>query len=187
MQTISRERFQSGASFDEFRQQAQKHQGLWDGIYEHLELPEDVLRRLETLPGRRHVLVLAEDWCSDAASLVPILAKQAAAVPESVELRVLKRDENLDIMDAHLSHGGRSIPIAVVLDEEMRKIGWWGPRPGPAQALFRAKLRDYKAGRLTDKGADVYHPVLKWYREDRGRHTMEEFLIVLERGGQPRS
>ncbi len=187
MQTISRQRFQSGSSFDEFRQQAQKHQGLWDGVYEHTKLPEDVVRRLEALPGRRHVLVLAEDWCGDAASLVPILAKVAAAVPESVDLRLLKRDENLDIMDAHLSHGGRSIPIAIVFDEEMRKLGWWGPRPAPAQAMFREKMRLYDAGRLSDKGADVHRPLLKWYRKDRGRHTMDEFLAILERGGKRRS
>ncbi len=132
-------------------------------------------------------MVLAEDWCGDAASLVPILAKAAAAVPASVDLRLLKRDENLDIMDAHLSHGGRAIPIAIVFDEEMRKLGWWGPRPGPAQAMFRKKMREYNAGRLTDKGAEVYRPLLKWYREDRGRHTIDEFLAILERGGKPRS
>ncbi len=133
------------------------------------------------------MLVLAEDWCGDAASLVPILAKLADAAPAHVELRVFRRDENLDIMDGHLSHGGRSIPIAIVFDEKLRKLGWWGPRPGPAQALFRERIRDYNAGRLTDKGADIYTPLLRWYREDRGRHTIDEFLIVLERGGKLRS
>ncbi len=187
MQTIARERFESGNNFDAFRQEIQKHQGLWNGVYEHLTLPDDVRRRLDRLPGRRHVMVLAEDWCGDAASLVPVLAKLAAAVPDSVDLRVFRRDEHLDIMDAHLSHGGRSIPIAIVFDEHMQKLGWWGPRPGPAQAMFRDKIREYKAGRLTDKGEEVYRPLLKWYRKDRGRHTMDEFLIILERGGDPRS
>ncbi len=187
MQTIARERFESGLDYEQFRQEAQKHQGLWNGVYEHLTLPDDVQRRLENLPGRRHVLVLAEDWCGDAASLVPILARLAAAAPETVDLRVFKRDEHLDIMDAHLSHGGRSIPIAIVYDDRMQKLGWWGPRPAPAQAMFRERIRKFKAGRLTDKGAEIYRPLLKWYREDRGRHTMDEFLIILERGGAPRS
>ncbi len=183
---MGRDRFESGCKFDEFRQQVQKHEGLWNGVYEHLKLPDDVRQRLANLPGRRHVMVLAEDWCGDAASLVPILAKLAAAAPASVDLRVFKRDEHLDIMDAHLSHGGRSIPIAIVFDEHMQKIGWWGPRPAPAQAMFREKIRDYKAGRLTDKSAKVHRPLLRWYRKDRGRHTMDEFLIILERGGKPR-
>jgi hypothetical protein len=130
--------------------------------------------------------VLAEDWCGDAASLVPILAKLAHASPDTVDLRVLSRDENLDIMDQHLSHGGRSIPIAIVYDGQMQKLGWWGPRPGPAQAMFRERIRHFRAGRLKDKSEDVFKPLMKWYRQDRGRHTMDEVLTILERGGDPR-
>jgi len=32
-----------------------------------------------------------------------------------------------------------------------------------------------------------YKPLLKWYREDRGRHTIDESLLVLERGGSAAS
>ncbi len=150
-------------------------------------MPEDALLRLQQLPGLRLVAVLAEDWCGDAASLVPILARLADAAPEKIELRVFKRDENLDIMDRYLSHGGRSIPVAIVFDENMSQLGWWGPRPAPAQALFRKRVRDFKAGRLTDKREQVNKPVLKWYRQDGGRHTIDEFLMVLERGGELRA
>lgn len=187
MQTISRERFDTGQTYDDYRSAAQKHQGLWTGIYNHLDVPEDARLRLADLPSRRHVLVLAEHWCGDAASLVPILAKLADVAPELVELRVFDRDANPDIMDEHLSHGGRSIPVAIVFDENMNKLGWWGPRPGPAQAMFREKIRGFKAGRLKDKKEDVNKPILKWYRQDRGRHTIDEFLTVLERGGKVRS
>lgn len=186
MQTLTLERFDDGFAYEDYRKLAQKHQGLWDGVYDHLEVPEDAVLRAKELPGRRFVAVLAEDWCGDAASLVPILAKLAAAAPEKIELRVFRRDENLDIMDRYLSHGGRSIPVAIVFDEDMHQLGWWGPRPAPAQALFREKLRALRAGRLTDKREEVNKPVLRWYREDRGRHTMDEFLMVLERGGELR-
>ena len=186
MDRLARELHAVGQTYDEFRKRATKHQRRWDGVYEHLELPDDAVVRLKSLPGRRHVLVLAEDWCGDAASLIPILAKMADAVPELVELRVLRRDEHLELMDDHLSHGGRSIPVAIVFDEEWRKLGWWGPRPGPAQALFREKILALNEGRLTDRKEEVNEPVLEWYRQDRGRHTIDEFLNVLERGGELR-
>lgn len=179
---VTRERYESGLSFDEFRRAVQKHEGLWNGVYDHLRLPADALERLRHLPGARHVLVLAEDWCGDAASLVPILAKVVDAAADAVDLRVFRRSENLDIMDEHLTSGGRAIPVAVVYDEDMRELGWWGPRPAPAQALFRERFRQFKAGRLRDKALDVFRPVLRWYREDRGRHTIDEFLLILERG-----
>jgi hypothetical protein len=186
MQTLTRERLESGYTYDEYRKLVQKHQGLWDGVYEHIKLPKDAVLRVKELPGRRLVAVLAEDWCGDAASLVPILAKLADAAPEMVELRVFERDKNLDIMDRYLSHGGRAIPVAIVFDEEMRQLGSWGSRPAPAQALFREKLRAFRAGRLKDKKECVNKPVLRWYRKDRGRHTIDEFLMVLERGGELR-
>ena len=187
MPNISRERFETGHTYEDYRRAAQVHQGLWSGVYEHLNVPEDAKLRLRDLPARRHVLVLSEHWCGDAASLVPILAKLSDAAPEMVELRVFERDANLDIMDEHLSHGGRSIPVAIVFDEHMRVLGWWGPRPAPAQAMFREKIREFKAGRLKDKKEDVNKPVLKWYRQDRGRHTIDEFLTILERGGTARA
>lgn len=178
-----RKRFEEGMTYGSFRLTAEKHRGLWDGLYEHLKIPPDARARVRELPGPRFVLVLAEDWCGDAASLVPVLARLADEAPELVRLRILRRDEHLDIMDQHLSHGGRSIPIALVYDEEWRKLGWWGPRPAPAQSLFRARIREYRAGKLSDKKEQVNKPILRWYREDRGRHTIDEFLNVLERGG----
>jgi hypothetical protein len=187
MESISRERFENGHTYGEYRKSVKKHERLWNGVYDHQQIPPDAQRRLENLPGQRYVVVLAEDWCGDAASLVPALAKLADAAHGFIELRVFNRDENLDIMDRHLSHGGRSIPIAIVFDENMKKLGWWGPRPGPAQALFREKLSEYKAGRLTDKKEEVNKPVLRWYRKDRSRHTIDEFLTILERGGAARS
>ena len=81
MQSISREKFESGLTYEKYRRTVKKHQRLWTGVYDHLRIPEDALRRLEALPARRNVLVLAEDWCGDAASLVPVLAKLAAAAP----------------------------------------------------------------------------------------------------------
>lgn len=183
---VTQDLYDQAYTFREYRRLVGKHDGLWNGIYDHLEIPEDAVKRLKALPDRRYVLVLAEDWCGDAASLVPVLAKMADAAPGRIELRVLKRDENLGVMDSHLSHGGRAIPVAIVFDDTMQELGWWGPRPGPAQALFRQKIREFENRGSTDKNGEVYRPILRWYREDRGRHTIDEFLNVLERGGELR-
>lgn len=187
MKPISRKQYESGIRYEDFRRSVEKHEGLWDGVYDHLEIPIDAVKRLEELPGRRHVLVLAEDWCGDAASLVPVIAKLIDAVPSMVDMRILTRDDHLEIMDRYLSHGGRSIPVAVVFDDDMQELGWWGPRPAPAQALFRERIQAFRAGDLEDKGQDVYRPLLRWYREDRGRHTIDELLTILERGGELRT
>ena len=52
----------------------------------------------------------------------------ADAVP-GLELRMLRRDQHPEVMDRYLTNGSRSIPIVIVLDEEFRELGHWGPRP----------------------------------------------------------
>ena len=52
--------------------------------------------------------------------------------------------------------------------------------------MFRESIREFKAGRLKDKSEDVFKPLLKWYREDQGQHTIDEMLTILERGGKLR-
>ena len=113
-----------------------------------------------------HLLVLAEDWCGDGANSVPYLARLAEATP-GLELRILSRDEHPDLMDSHLTEGTRSIPVVMILDEEFREVGWWGPRPAPLQALF---LRDIKNLPKEER----YSRLRAWYAQDRGRTTLEE-------------
>ena len=74
-----------------------------------VELQQPVLDGLAQINRKQTWLVLTEAWCGDAAQNLPILAKMAEANP-NVELRLVLRDENLDLMDAYLTNGGRSIP-----------------------------------------------------------------------------
>jgi len=52
--------------------------------------------------------VLVEDWCGDAVNTLPVIGRLAEHA-SNIELRVVGRDANLDLMDAHLTNGSRSI------------------------------------------------------------------------------
>lgn len=130
--------------------------------------------RLQSLPADRHLLVLAEDWCGDAFSTVPFIARLAEAVPQ-LDLRILERDQNLDLMDAHLSGTARAIPVVIVLDEQYRELGWWGSRPEPLQRWVKSE----EAQQLSKE--DRYRQIRLWYARDQGRTTLEEIAELLER------
>jgi hypothetical protein len=112
--------------------------------------------------------VIAEDWCGDASSTIPIVAKLVAQVP-GLELRVLLRDQNPELMNRYLTNGSRSIPIVIALDEEFREVGHWGPRPRELQAWVMAN-------RATIPKAELYPQVRQWYARDRGETTVREVL-----------
>lgn len=168
-----RERFRVAATFEELLGSVQKNVELWSAMWRHARVDDEYVRRVSALPGRWHLLVLSEDWCGDAVNTVPIVARLAERCP-NLELRVLARDENPDLMDAHLTGTSRSIPVIIVLDDAFEERGWWGPRPTVLQHWVSGQ------GQLLEKSTR-YREARTWYARDRGRTTLEEVVSIIER------
>lgn len=150
-----------------------EHAELWKAVYRRAEVPGWALAEAAMLPGRWRLLVISEDWCGDASNTVPVIARFAEAAP-SLEMRVVKRDENLALMDRYLTNGSRSIPLAIVLDTEFRSVGRWGPRPAELQEFV---MREKALG--VRPAEEIYRDVRTWYARDRGESTIREVLAVI--------
>jgi hypothetical protein len=126
-----------------------------------------------TIAGGWYLVALSEDWCGDAVNTLPVIARLAEQA--GWDLRILSRDANPDLMDAHLTNGrSRSIPVVIVYDEHFEEIGWWGPRPG--------EIQDWVLGEgLALPSPERYKVVRGWYARDRGRTTLRELLEVFAR------
>ncbi len=147
---------------------------LWRAIHRRAEVPAWARQETSTLTGTWRLLAISEDWCGDAFNSLPFLARLAEAVP-ALEMRVVKRDENLPLIDRYLTNGSRSIPLVVVLDAGFRPVGRWGPRPAELQEFV---LREKAAA---ERPADeIYRDVRTWYTRDRGESTIREVLAVIE-------
>jgi hypothetical protein len=144
-----------------------EHCGLWQGVYQLARIPEWARSVVPANAGLK-LLVIAEDWCGDATNTVPVVAKLADQEP-GLELRVILRDANPEVMNQYLTNGSRSIPIVIALDENFQEIGHWGPRPTELQAWVMAN-------RGTMPKAELYPQVRKWYARDRGETTLREVL-----------
>lgn len=117
-------------------------------------------------------LVLTEGWCGDAAQNVPLMQKIAERSAGKIELRLLLRDENLDLMDAYLTNGGRSIPKLICLRAtDHQELGTWGPRPAPVQEMVMAHKE-----KPEEDFATFAEKVHAWYARDKAR-TFELELI----------
>jgi hypothetical protein len=167
-----RERYLGAPEFGEMLAVAEKNRDLWTAVWRRATVPDEYVQRVAALGGAWHLLVLSEDWCGDAVNTVPVLARLAELAP-NLDLRVLARDHNLDLMDAHLSGTSRAIPVAIILDDEFRERGWWGSRPAELQSWVLGP------GRALDKESRYRH-VRSWYARDAGRTTIEEVVAALE-------
>ncbi len=119
-------------------------------------------------------MVLTEDWCGDSAQNLPYIAK-LAELNENINLRILLRDSNLDIMDLYLTNGtARAIPKLVAFDYQGNELFQWGPRPKEAQDM----INNWKAEGLQK---DEFNALLhKWYATNKGAALLEEIANLLK-------
>lgn len=140
-----------------------------------VKLDDELEERLRNVKTPMTWLVLSEGWCGDAAQNLPII-KKMADVNEDIDLKIILREEHLDVMDQYLTNGGRSIPKLVALNaESLDELGTWGPRPEPAQELFEEGKSD--EGR-TKK--EIATEIQKWYSKDKGKTVQEEFKPLID-------
>ncbi len=98
-------------------------------------LSPEILQSIASIKEKIYWIVLTEHWCGDAAQILPVLAKIAEKSEGKIELKLLYRDENLELMDKFLTNGGRAIPKLIQLNEELEIENHWGPRPKTAQEM----------------------------------------------------
>ena len=170
---ITKARYCEGETFAEFLARPIKDHDLWVALHKRVTIPIEISARVEALGGHWHLLVLSEDWCGDSVNIVPIVAKLAESV-SNMDMRILARDENLDIMDSHLTGKSRSIPIVILLNQKFQECGWWGPRPRELQKWVMEK------GMLLPKD-ERYREVRTFYARDHGLTTMHELVEMLEK------
>jgi hypothetical protein len=160
--------------FAAFLEGVRARQEQWRSRFANAAIDADALTQARALPGKRRILAVAEDRCSDSAWAVPYLAKLAAAVPEKLELRVIGRADGGRIQGAHLTPDGRrATPTIVVLDDTDAFIGAWVERPAELQKWFLAN-------KPTVTSDELHNRLDEWYTADAGRSTVNEVLTIMK-------
>jgi hypothetical protein len=130
---------------------------------------------LQSLKNNYIWLVLSEGWCGDAAQILPVLNKMALASSGKIELKIVLRDENEELMNLFLTNGSKSVPKLIVLEKASLNVeANWGPRPLGAVHL----IQDYKEkhGRIDET---VKTDLQLWYLHDKGISTQNEIMNLM--------
>lgn len=130
---------------------------------------------LQSLKNNYIWLVLSEGWCGDAAQILPVLNKMALASSGKIELKIVLRDENEELMNLFLTNGSKSVPKLIVLEKASLNVeANWGPRPLGAVHL----IQDYKEkhGRIDET---VKTDLQLWYLHDKGISTQNEIINLM--------
>ena len=140
-----------------------------------IKITEGNISKLKSLEGKYIWLVISEGWCGDAAQLLPIINKMAVESGK-IDLRIVLRDENEELMNLFLTNKSKAIPILIVVDVATGNVlGNWGPRPKGATDL----IIDYKIEfGVVDETAK--NNLQLWYLHDKGLTTQEELINLMQ-------
>lgn len=141
-------------------------------------LSEETLDQIKKTNQKVIWLVITEAWCGDAAQIIPVLNKMAEQ-NENIDLKLIYRDENPEIMDAFLTNGSRSIPILIVINADNLEVLYsWGPRPIEVQTMVMGA----KAEALTnpEESKEIWNDAKKnsqlWYAKDKTKSIQSEVV-----------
>jgi hypothetical protein len=148
---VTPERYATGISYEQWMASIDRNQEKFVENYGGADPdPGDVaaIKALMALPdGPAKCLAIGEAWCPDVVRGMPTMARLAEAT--GLDLKIVFRDQNLDIMNEFLYKGEfQSIPTFVFYTSDHRYIGHWIERAQKARdemPLLRAistKMRD---------------------------------------------
>ncbi len=146
-----------------------------DRLDKTMAVDEAIISKLKSIQSQHIWLVIAEGWCGDAAQLLPIFNKMSE-VSDHIDLKIVFRDENDELMNLFLTNGNKSIPKLIILDKNsLEVIADWGPRPKGAVEL----IQNYKEkfGVIDDT---IKAELQMWYLHDKGLSTQKEIIELLK-------
>jgi len=142
-------------------------------ILKTFQLQDSLKETLRNLNHKINWLVISEHWCGDASQIIPVIHSIANASEGKINLKIVYRDSS-ELINHHLTNGGKSIPKIVQLDDEFNFLKEWGPRPVLAQELIEE---------LKTNGTElpvVIEKIHKWYADDKTVLTQKEIEELLK-------
>lgn len=140
-----------------------------------IRIPQEIEEKFKDFKGNQTWLVLTESWCGDAAHAMPVMNKLALLAPH-IDLKVALRDQHIDLIDAFLSDGARSIPKLLVWDKDAKEVvAEWGPRPSIATTM----VQEFKAihGALSP---EFKEELQHWYNRDKSQNIISDLSSLID-------
>jgi|TARA_B110000902_G_C14136666_1_gene524111 thiol-disulfide isomerase/thioredoxin len=140
-----------------------------------LKISDESKKVIENFSKETTWLVLTESWCGDAAHVMPVMNK-IAKLNDNIDLKVVLRDQNKELMNQFLTNGNKSIPKLIMIDNQSDEVvNSYGPRPTDATKL----VNEYnsKHGKLTP---EFKEGLQKWYNKDKGQNTINDLIDLLK-------
>lgn len=143
-------------------------------IHKTFKPSEKIISAMKSIDNPQFWMVITENWCGDSAQSLPYIY-EISKLNSNIEMKIILRDKNLDIMDNYLTDGkSRSIPKMVVFNEFGEELFQWGPRP----TELVNQIDIWKSEGLSKD--DYIEMIHLWYAKNKGKNLEAELIALVE-------
>ena len=144
-------------------------------IAKTLRISDELTNAVHNVQSEMLWIVIVEAWCGDVPQNLPYF-DAICSTTGKIQLKIVLRDDNQEIMDQFLTNGSRSIPKLICLDPDSYEvIGTWGPRPVGARELVQKLLKDPLITKDMRNEA-----VQRWYLGNKGQQLQLEMRFLIK-------
>lgn len=176
LENLLTEKWNRALTFKAFVDFSQKNVDQMRENYEKTEIDQALSSDVKGFNKEVRLLAIGADWCGDHVANVPPMAKLCDLNPK-IQLRVIDRDRNDDLMEHFLTNGAKAIPKIIIAAPHMRSYDTWGPRPAACQKI----MSDNKDKMPKEQ---IYPMLREWYRNDKNQTTLREIWEKIQAQGQ---
>jgi hypothetical protein len=141
-------------------------------IMKTYQVNPELCKKMQEIREPQKWMIITEDWCGDSAQIVPFIYK-ISECSDKVELFIVLRDSNPEVMDRFLTNGTKSIPVLAIFNAKGGLLKRWGPRPQEAALLVKT-LKEQEIPK-----EEFIEKLHLWYGRDKGKAIENEFTGLL--------
>ena len=120
--TLTADKFAQGMNTGEYIASIKVNRDPFCRIHDNVVIPDGVLDYFAGLGQPLNLAVFTADWCGDAMSTTPAILRLADAC-DNIRLSVFNRDDELELTNSFLlANRAGTVPVFVVLDQDMGEI-----------------------------------------------------------------
>jgi len=168
------EAYRNAMSYDQYVDSLGDYLSLHRLHYKKFSIESDFESMIKNFKPTK-ILVITEPWCGDSLAIIPII-KKIAEMNTQWEMRVVRRDTHMTLMEKFLTKGTKAIPIFIFLNNLGEMLFRWGPRPNMTTQIFDDHREQIKQGQIDKQ--EVIKKIRTFYAKDRGRTTFLELIEV---------
>lgn len=142
-------------------------------IYKTVVITDELVNKVKAINDKQTWICITEGWCGDAAQSLPLFAR-LAELNSNITLKMILRDENLELMDRYLTNGGRAIPVVIAL-QGGKELWKWGPRPASLQVI----VDEFKQN-PTVTFEELKTQLHTWYAKNKTVDQQNELLKLIK-------